>query len=80
MGGYYNRYKRRIGYLPEQPLLYMNKNAIALTLALYRRDGSFFLADVDGTPTALCAREGMTKLCEAVYAVTLGSSTDETKN
>lgn len=61
-------------------LCFGNENADTLTLELYRRDGSFCLAEVDGKPTALCTRESMTKLCEAVYAVTLGGNTAETEN
>lgn len=61
-------------------LRFDGEDAQTLTLELYRHDGSFCLAEVDGEPTALCTRSSMTKLCEAVYAVTLGRTSDETEN
>lgn len=43
----------------------------AVEIALYRYDGSFCLATVDGTPTAYVARSSVMTLVEAVNAIVL---------
>ena len=48
-----------------------NENVPSVEIAIYRYDGSFCLATVDGTPTALVSRGAAMDLVEAVNAIVL---------
>ena len=48
-----------------------NENVPSVEITIYRYDGSFCLAAVDGTPTALVSRSVAMDLVEAVNAIVL---------
>lgn len=48
-----------------------NENVPSVELTLYRHDGDFCLAEVDGVPTAYVSRTAAMKLVEAINAIVL---------